>query len=66
MDVLRVATVDVAGKVEVVVVLFGSDLFPGNHARIARHILHGREDRDDAVDVALAQAVLVAVFGKPL
>ena len=67
LQVLRLGAVDVARQVEVEVVLRVGDLVDRHHAGVARIAfdLPG-EGVDDAVDVLLAQAVLVAVLDEAL
>ena len=59
LQVLRLRAVDVARQVEVEVVLRVRDLGQRHQARIARHVGLASEGVHDAVDVLLAQAVLV-------
>ena len=66
LQVLRLAAVDVARQIEVEVVLRVGDLVERHHAGVARHVDLLGEGVDDAVDVLLAQAVLVAVLDEAL
>ena len=67
MQVFRLAGVDVARDVQVVVVGRVGDRGQRNHARIARQLGPAVERVHDAVDVVLgAQAVLVAVLAEAL
>ena len=64
LHVLGLAAVDVARQVEVEVVLVVGNLVQRHQARIARHVGQPRKGVDNAVDVLLAQAILVAVLDK--
>ena len=69
VDVLKVfglGAVDVARQVEVEVVLRVGNLGQRHHPGVARDVGLLGEGVDDAVDVLLAQAVLVAVLDEPL
>jgi hypothetical protein len=66
LQVLRLAAVDVARQVEVEVVLRVGDLVERHHARVARGVGLPGKGVDDAVDVLLAQAVLVTVLEEAL
>ncbi len=62
LQVLGLAAVDVARQVEVEVVLRVGDLGQRHQAGVAWHVHLAGEGVDDAVDVLLAQSVLVAVL----
>ena len=66
LQVLRFGAVDVAWKVEVEVVFRVGNLCKGDHAGIVRSVSLPGKGIDDAVDVLLAQAVLVAILDKSL
>ena len=64
LQVFGVARIDVAGEVEVEVV--SGDLVVGREGGVAGDGFELFVDVDDAVEVALAQAVFVAVFEEAL
>lgn len=64
LDVLGLLGVDVAGQVEIEVVFL--DLIQRDEAGVAGVLLGIGEDIDDLVQVALAEAVLVAVLDEAL
>ncbi len=66
LDVLRLAAVDVARQIEIVVVARIGDLGERHHAGVARDFELAVERVHDAVNVLLAQAVLVAVLDEAL
>ena len=66
LEVFRLAGIDVARKVEVVVVGRIGDLGHRHHAGITRHFGLPVEHVDDEVNVLRAQAVLVSVLEEAL
>jgi 5-hydroxyisourate hydrolase-like protein (transthyretin family) len=66
LEVLRLGAVNVAGEVEVIVVLPVGDFFNRHHAGVARDIDLLEEGVHDLVDVLLTQAVFVAVLDEAL
>jgi hypothetical protein len=64
LEILRLCTVDVAGEIEIPVVLL--DLLHTNHAGVFRDLKLTSEGIDDLVNVLLTKAVLVAVFHEAL
>ena len=64
LQVFRVAAVDVARQIEVVVVPAVGDFLDRDHACVAGDIALPDKGIDDAMDVLFAQTVLRAVFAK--
>jgi hypothetical protein len=66
LQVFRLAAIDVAWEVEVVIVLRIADLRERHHLRVAVDFDLTGEDIHDAVDVLSAEAVLVTVLDEAL